>query len=346
MQPVFRQVGKPSGERGTRRAGFERSALDRERAGVERIDAEDAARDLGAARPDEARETDDLAPAELEGDVREDASPHQPFGLQHDVADLRFLLREEIVERAPHHQADDLAVRKLGRRTRGDVAPVSENGDDVGDRAHLLEAMTDVDDGNTTLAEAAYGGEEVLDLVGRERRRRLVHDQDACARRECLRDLEQLPVGDAQPPYRSVRPELGAELQKDTPRLRAHRAPVDGVQVVARMPAGEHVFCHRKVLEDGRLLVHGNDAEPVGNLRVADPLRRVVDQDLAVVGLDDAGQDLYQRRFARSVLAYECVNRRGPDRKAHVGDGVHTAVALRDTLQLDDWRLKRFAHRG
>ena len=76
----------------------------------------------------------------------------------------------------------------------------------------------------------------------------------------------------------------------------------------------------RQIGEDGRLLVHRDDPEPVRGLRVADPLRLAVDQELAVVGLDDAGEDLHERRLAGAVLADERVHRARLDREADVGE--------------------------
>ena len=71
------------------------------------------ARDLGAARADEAGEADDLAAAQLERDVGEEPAAREALGPEDDVADLRLLLREELVERAPDHEPDDLGLREL-----------------------------------------------------------------------------------------------------------------------------------------------------------------------------------------------------------------------------------------
>ena len=71
-----------------RRARREAPAVDLDRAGVPAVDAEDRARDLAAARADEARERDDLAAAHVERDVGEDALARQPVDLQHDAARL------------------------------------------------------------------------------------------------------------------------------------------------------------------------------------------------------------------------------------------------------------------
>ena len=153
------------------------------------------------------------------------------------------------------------AVRELVGRPRLDVTAVAEDGDRVGDLADLLEPVADEEDGDAALAQPAHGGEEAVDLVGRERGGRLVHDQQPRARRERLRDLEQLPVGDAE----SAHGRVGADVDRRSPRGCAAVStriapPVDGAEARAGVAPGEDVLGDGQVLEDRRLLVHGDDA--------------------------------------------------------------------------------------
>ena len=175
------------------------------------------ARDLCPARADEAGEADDLAAPKLEGDVGEEAAAGEALGPEDDVSELHLLLREELVERAPDHQPDDLRRGELVGRARLDVTAVADDGDDVGELADLLEPVADVEDRHAAVAEPTDGGEETVDLVGRERGGRLVHDQQPRAGGERLRDLEQLPVGDAEPAHGRV----GVDLDRRSPRMRA-----------------------------------------------------------------------------------------------------------------------------
>ena len=104
-------------------------------------------------------------------------------------------------------------------------------------------------------------------------------------------------------------PSPHAELAEDAGRLDAHRAPVDRAEARAEVAPGEDVLGDGQILEDRRLLVHGDDAQPVRGIDgSADPPRSTVDRDLALVGLDDPGQDLHERRLAGAVLADERVN--------------------------------------
>ena len=54
---------------------------------------------------------------------------------------------------------------------------VAQHRDAIGDLAYLGEPVRDVDDGRAVGGELADGGEEELDGILRERRRRLVEDQ-------------------------------------------------------------------------------------------------------------------------------------------------------------------------
>src|SRR3954452_12937241 len=62
--------------------------------------------------------------------------------------------------------------------------------------------------------------------------------------------------------------------------------------------------------------------------------RPPLDPDLALVGPDDAGDDLHQGRLAGPVLAHERVHRAGPDREPDPVQRHHARVALRDPLRL------------
>ena len=221
-------------------------------------------------------------------------------------------------------------------RARGDVTAVAQHGDRVGDRCDLFEPVADEDDRDAALPQPAHGREEALDLVRRQRRGRLVHDQQPRARRQRLRDLEQLPVRDAEPAHGRVGAEVDAELVEDR-RIASAASPAQSTvrsrprgcrpakTFSATVRSGNTVGSWYMATMPSRCAVCGSP------IRCAPP----VDQELAVVGLDDAGEDLHQRRLARAVLPDECVHRRRLDREADVGDRLDAAVALRDPAELD-----------
>src|SRR5207244_1911506 len=119
------QVREAAPQRRARGARPEAATGDREPATVEPVDPEQRAGDLGPSRARETGEPDDLATADFERDVGEETAAPESASLEDDLADLRFLLREERLERAPHHQPDHLRMRQLPGRARGDVLAVT-----------------------------------------------------------------------------------------------------------------------------------------------------------------------------------------------------------------------------
>src|SRR5262245_60132150 len=201
--------------------------------------------------------------------------------------------------------------------------------------------MADEDDGHAPVAKASDRRKETLDLMRRECGSRLVHDQEARTRREGLCDLEQLPIRHTESTDRRARPDVDFEPIEDSLGFPTHGAPIDRTPAVPQMPAGEDVLGDGQVGEDRRLLVHRDDPETVCCLRVADVDEVPVDANLALVGLDDPGEDLHQRGLAGAILTDERMDGAGLDGEADIGQCIDAAVALRDSLELDEWRRLR-----
>ena len=123
--------------------------------------------------------------------------------------------------------ATSASLLRPGERAVGDAAPVAEHGEHVGDGAHLLEEVADVDDPDALAAEPPDQREQVLDVVALEAAGRLVHEHDAGARGDGPADLDHLLRGNRQRADRPVRPQLGVrEAAEDVEReLFGLRAP-------------------------------------------------------------------------------------------------------------------------
>jgi hypothetical protein len=116
-------------------------------AGVGRREAEQDTRQLGAAGADQPGEAENLAGADLEADVvhpgRRTAEPAQR---QHDLAGRGFGWRVGVGYLAAHHQVDQLGLGRVGDAAGADALAVAQDGDAVGDRENLLQAVGNVDD--------------------------------------------------------------------------------------------------------------------------------------------------------------------------------------------------------
>ena len=62
-----------------------------------------------------------------------------------------------------------------------------------------------------------------------------------------------------------------------------------------------------------------------------------VDQDLPRVGALEAGEDLYQRRFAGSVGPHKRLDVPGRNGQRQVGKGLRAAIALTDPSRFQQW---------
>src|SRR5699024_6063073 len=114
----------------------------------DRVSTHDGARHLGAPCAHQTGEAEDLALAQLEGDIPQQVLGGQTGDTQHRLAPLAHVLRSHAgVDLPADHPGDHLGHRGLGGADRVDVPPVADHGDPVGDRAHLIHPVRDVDDG-------------------------------------------------------------------------------------------------------------------------------------------------------------------------------------------------------
>ena len=130
---------------------------------VDRAHAEDGLTGFGAAGAHEPRETNQLAGADVEADVRHGAASGQVLDLEHDVAGChRFAALEEDV--TADHEPDELVLGRGGDVARAGDGTVLQHGHAVAELEDLGQAMADVDDGDTRAAQAPQDVEETVAL--------------------------------------------------------------------------------------------------------------------------------------------------------------------------------------
>ena len=195
---VLCQEGQTRGDGVARRPDAHRLAVHHDLAGVHLGDPEDGLQHLRASGAHEARETQDLTPMQLEGDVVDDAAPGEPLHRHDHLADLGGRLGEHLGELPADHQRDELLAVELGSSQGGDMLAVAEHRDPIRDPEHLVHLVGDVDDRDAALAERADHAVEVLHLTLGDGRCRLVHDDEPRVVGDGLGDLDHLGLGDAQ----------------------------------------------------------------------------------------------------------------------------------------------------
>ncbi len=111
---------------------------------------------------------------------------------------LAAVFKRETVDRAADHVADEAVLGDFGDRLRRDVPAVAQHGHAVGDAEDLVEPVGDVEHGDPALLQRAGDRQQPVDLVRRQRRGRLVHDQHLDVERQRAGDLDGLLLGERQ----------------------------------------------------------------------------------------------------------------------------------------------------
>jgi hypothetical protein len=118
--------------------------------------------------------------------------------------------------------------------------------------------MRDVDHRGAVRGRLPHLAEYALDHVGAERRGRLVEDEDPRLQSQCLRELDQLSLGDAEILHARVAVDVAAdslELCPDPVRPGAVFCPV------CLRNREQHVLAHRQIGQERGMLVHDREPE-------------------------------------------------------------------------------------
>lgn len=296
-----------------RRGSGDVGAVQAEHTVVEGAHAHDGVDQFGLAVALDARDAEDLALVDGEGDAVEHGTHHpvRVGGGQSQVVDgehrrvgdgrLAGLRRRQL---AADHQLGELlgrGVRRVGGAHRR-TAP--DHRDLVGDGEDLAELVRDEDDGQAFGLELAQVVEECVDLLRHEDGGRLVEDQRAGTAVEDLEDLHALAVGDAEVLDHGVRTDAEAVRVGDL--LDPGAGPVaDPEQLLG---AEDDVLQDGQVVGEHEVLVHHADAACDGVAGVVERDLLAVHRDGALVRLLHAVQDLHQSGLAGAVLADKSVD--------------------------------------
>ena len=131
------------------------------------------------------------------------------------------------------------------------------------------------------VAQRLDDAEQPVDLRARQRSRRLVHHDHSRVRRQRLRDLDELLVGDREPASQPVGVEPDAELLEHGGRLAAHPPAVDAAEPLERLHADEDVLGDGQVGEERRLLEDDRDPGRLRLLGVVEDRLLAVEQETA-----------------------------------------------------------------
>ncbi len=183
--------------------------------------------------------------------------------------------------------------------------------------------------------------EELARLLDRERRGRLVQDQNPGGGGDPLDDLHELAIGEAERSDLEVRLEPDAASGEMARGSVLDPAPADEAgQARRRLPAEQDVLGDGELRQQAELLMDERDAVRARLRRGRDLNRLTVDLDRAAVVREQAGEDAHDRRLAGAVLADQAVHLRGRELEIDPGDRGGGAKHLADAGHADD-RQKR-----
>ena len=168
--------------------------------------------------------------------------------------------------------------------------------------------MGDEDDGRARLGQLAHDGHELVGLLRGEDGRGLVEDQHLRLAGQGLDDLDALLGADGQVLDQRIGIQVESEARRHLLHGLARFRRVDEAGPAHRLESEGDGFGDREDGDEHEVLV--DHADPRGH-RVPRPVEAhglAVDEDLALVGLVEAVQDVHESRLARAVLAEERVD--------------------------------------
>ena len=171
-----------------------------------------------------------------------------------------------------------------------DNLAAAEDSCGVAERHDFVQLVGDIENRAAARRQLSQRLEQLLDFLRRENRGRLVHDQEPGLEQERAHDLDALALAYAQcrddPAGIEFEPigvehaiEFGQELARGEARVEAER----------------DVLQDRHRLEQRKVLEHHADAEAASRAGIGDADRRAVEEDLSLVGREDAVDHLDQR---------------------------------------------------
>ena len=198
--------------------------------------------------------------------------------------------------------------------------------------------MGDIDDGDALVAQGADDAEQLIGLRLAQRGRRFVEDERGGIAQQRGGDRHLRALGDRKIAHKRIGGEGGGHPVECRLHRPAHRGAVEeaagGDGLVAEQSIADDIELRDELL----VLMDDGDAVRLGVAAVAQPHFAAADEDLAAIGLVDAGKDLDQRRLAGAVLAEQGVDLAGAHREIDTAQRLDAGEALDDGPRLDDGR--------
>ena len=258
-------------------------------------------------------ETDDLAPAHLQGHVLDGvvlvdlASYGHVLYIQHHVAGLTGLFVHMEADIAAHHHGGQLLGGGVFRFHSADVLTLAQDGAAVSHGHDLVELMRDEENGLALGCQIPHDLHQFVDLLRGQHGGGFVEDQDLVVPVEHLQNLGALLHTHGDILDQCVGIHVQTILLAEGQHLFAGVLLLQKA-VFRRLGAHDDVVQHREAFHQLEVLVHHADAQGVGVVGILDGHHLTVLFDDALLRLVQAEQNTHQRGFARAVFAQQGVD--------------------------------------
>ena len=229
--------------------------------------------------------------------------------------------RELCAHFTTYHQSDDVVLSNVCYHLRfTDVLTVSKNGNAVADRLAFVELMGDEQNCDALALELEHQLQQIIDLAARQRRSRLVHDDQLCLTVDCTGDLYQLSLAHAVLGHRGIQLDIGqTDVVESGTRTLSFLCPVDE-HTLLDLVAQIHVLDNAQDRDITQLLV--NDGNTllirIGNRLVFDLL--ALPPNFAAFRLVDTDDGLNHCRLTCAIFAEQQVDLTALDRQINVAE--------------------------
>ena len=324
-------------------------AVQRDLAARQLLKAGETVDELGLTVALDARQTDDLAAVDLEGDVLDGVLlalvvvDGDALHVQHDLARVGGLFIDLKLDIAADHHAGKLFLGGVLDVHGAHVLALAQDGAAVSDRHDLVELVGDEKDGLALLLEPAHDLHQLVDLLRGQHSGRLVEDQDLVVAVEHLQDLHALLHTHRDVADEGIGVNTQAVLLAQGHDLLAGLGLLQKAHPV-RLHTQNDVVQHAEALHQLEVLVDHTDAQCVRIVGVADGDLLAVLEDLTLLRLIQAEQHAHQRALACTVLAQQGMDLALSQLQGNVVVGLDARELLGDMEHLDHKILCQSAH--
>ena len=196
--------------------------------------------------------------------------------------------------------------------------------------------MGNEDDRGALVAEPSQGREQPFHLGRRQRRGRLVQNDDPCPGKQHPGDLDQLLQADRQVAEPRQRIDVDTESRELLTGLARHAPPLHQTEAIGGLHAEKHVLGDRQIGRDAELLMDHGDAGCAGIADRPEPDFLAIQRKAAREFRVHAGDDFHQRALAGAVFADETVDLAGGKREVDPAKRLDAAEGLGDPVEFED----------